>query len=147
MPLRKNILLVSYYFPPLGMGGVGRPYSLFKYLPDYGYDVTVLTVKTILYPEYDHSLLAGVDKAKIARTGSFDPARLLYLVGLRNKKALESSLLRKGGWLYFPDSKRGWNLLATPRAKNIIKQKNIAAVITTTPPPSSHLIGMKLKKQ
>jgi len=74
----KTVLLVAYYFPPMGMGGVGRPYALFRYLPDYGYNVIVLTVKDILYPQYDYSLLNEGDKSCIYRTGSLDPARLLY---------------------------------------------------------------------
>lgn len=39
----KNVLLVSYHFPPEISGGVGRPYSLYKYLPRYGCRPIVIT--------------------------------------------------------------------------------------------------------
>lgn len=39
----QNILLLSYHFPPEMSGGVGRAYSLYKYLPRYGYKPIVIT--------------------------------------------------------------------------------------------------------
>ncbi|WP_462325828.1 glycosyltransferase [Desulfoplanes sp.] len=41
--MNKNILLISYYFPPMQNGGTGRPWSLFKYLHGFNIDVTVIT--------------------------------------------------------------------------------------------------------
>lgn len=40
---KKHLLLIAYYYPPDSNGGVERPLSLSDYLPEYGYDVTVLT--------------------------------------------------------------------------------------------------------
>ncbi|MCX6828256.1 MAG: glycosyltransferase [candidate division Zixibacteria bacterium] len=147
MPPDRTILLISYYFPPLGMGGVGRPLALYKYLPESGYKVRVLTVKNILYPEYDYSLLEGIDAANVIRTDSFDPARLLYLLGLRNTMALDTSGIRSLSRRRRPDSKRGWHFFALRKAEEIIKREKIDAVITTSPPPSSHLLGLKLKEK
>ena len=62
MTPEKDILLLSYYFPPLGMGGVGRPYALYRHLPECGYNVIVLTVKDVLYPAYDYSMLDDEDE-------------------------------------------------------------------------------------
>jgi hypothetical protein len=38
-----QILLLTGHFPPEKSGGTGRPYSLYKYLPDNGVDVYVVT--------------------------------------------------------------------------------------------------------
>jgi len=143
----KNILLVAYYFPPLGMGGVGRPYALFRYLPDNGYNLYVLTVKDILYPQYDYSLLGENDESRIFRTGSLDPARLLYKLGKRKQSGSGYPGLSKKLPLYFPDLKRGWISFAWRSLKKIISEKNIAAVITTSPPPSVNLLGLKMKRR
>lgn len=40
---KRKILLIAYYFPPDSNGGVERPLSLSDYLPENGYEVTVLT--------------------------------------------------------------------------------------------------------
>jgi len=140
----KNILLIAYYFPPLGMGGVGRPFALFRHLPQFGYNVTVLTVKDIAYHEYDHSRLSPDDESKIIRAGSYDPSRIMRLFGIKK------SIMRSGGGAsaplcYFPDSKRGWVGPAFRKARKLLTGGNYDAVITTSPPPSVHLVGMKIK--
>jgi len=146
MPDNKNILLISYYFPPLGMGGVKRPYALFKYLPEFGYDVTVVTVKNICYPEYDYSRMESISEDLIHRTGSTDPSRIMYLLGIkRHKNSGAKSKLQSR--FFFPDSKRGWNKFALRKAKRIIKKKKISTILTTSPPLSTHLIGMELKEK
>lgn len=148
MPTHKNktILLIAYYFPPLGMGGIGRPYALFRYLPDYGYNVIVLTVKDILYPQYDYSLLNEDDKNKIYRCGSLDPARILYLMGKRKQGRAGYPNMSRKLPLYFPDLKRGWTFFAKRKLKKLVQNNNISAIITTAPPPSVHLLGLALKK-
>jgi glycosyltransferase involved in cell wall biosynthesis len=146
MSENKKILLISYHFPPLGMGGVTRPYYLYKYLKESGFDIKVLTVKNILYPQYDYSIPAKTEEPDIFRSGSFDPLRLMYLLG-RRKANYSSGALSLAGRLYYPDARRGWNLFAYIKAKKIIKQNDIRLVITSSPPPSSHLIGLKLKKK
>jgi glycosyltransferase involved in cell wall biosynthesis len=145
MGANKNILLISYHFPPLGMSGVGRPYALHKYLGDFGYKVYVLTVKNVLYPQYDYSLLDDDDESRIHRTGSFDPLRLLYLLGFRHAKH-NPRISSAVNPIYFPDLRRGWNYFALRKAKKLIVENNIRLVLTTSPPPSSHMIGLKLKQ-
>lgn len=146
-PENKTVLLIAYYFPPLGMGGVGRPYALFRYLPDNGYNVIVITVKDIFYPQHDYSLLKKDDNQNIYRTGSLDPARLLYLLGKRKQGSTGYPNLSKRLPIYFPDLKRGWIPFASRKLKRIIRDHDISAVITTSPPPSVHLLGLKLKKK
>ena len=143
----KTILLIAYYFPPLGMGGVGRPYALFRHLPDYGYNVVVLTVKDILYPQYDYSLLNKNDSSKIFRCGSFDPARILYKFGKREQNQTSYPELSSKLPFYFPDLKRGWIYFAKRKLKVLLKNNNFSAVITTAPPPSVNLLGLEVKKK
>ena len=40
----NRVLLISYYFPPSGGPGVQRVLKFAKYLPDFGWQPTVLTV-------------------------------------------------------------------------------------------------------
>ena len=41
---KKKMLLIAYLFPPIGGGGVQRALKMAKYLGNYGWDVSVLTV-------------------------------------------------------------------------------------------------------
>ncbi len=56
----KRVLVVSYNFPPVGGAGVQRVTKFVKYLPEFGWDVTVLTTENPSVPVYDESLLADI---------------------------------------------------------------------------------------
>ena len=62
------------------------------------------------------------------------------------------SLLKKAarfirGNFFIPDPRKGWNKYAYKEALKIIKNNNIDTIITTSPPHSTQLIGLKLKKK
>ena len=76
----KKVLVLAYYFPPLGMGGVQRVAKFAKYLPLFGWKPLVLTVKDVEYLVLDPSLLKELpSEVEIFRTGSFDPLRILFI--------------------------------------------------------------------
>ncbi len=144
--MSKRVLLICYYFPPLGLGGVGRPLNLFKRLPKQGWDCDVLTVKPVLYRAYEPELLDGLDASRIFRSGSRDPQRLLYMLGMRSIKAGTISKGRKVSEKFFPDSKVGWVRSAVRLGRKLSQKNKYAAIISSSPPMSSHLIGMELAK-
>src|SRR2546428_8025201 len=39
----KSVLFLAYYLPPIGGAGVRRNAKLVQYLPDFGYELTVLS--------------------------------------------------------------------------------------------------------
>jgi len=144
--MSQRVLLVCYYFPPLGLGGVGRPLNLIKRLPQHGWDCHVLTVKPVLYRAYEPELLDGLDQSRIFRSGSYDPQRLLYLLGVRKVKAQMISQIRPVAEKFFPDSKIGWVGPATRLGRSLHREHNYAAVISTSPPVSAHLAGFRLSR-
>lgn len=145
--MNKKVLLICYYFPPLGLGGVGRPLNLFKKLPDHGWDCHILTVKPVAYRAYEPELLDGLDTSGIFRSGSIDPQRLLYLLGVRTVKAKAISKSRRVAEKFFPDSKVGWVKPAVRLGRRLCKKYNYDAIISTSPPVSSHLVALGLKDE
>ena len=144
---RIKILLIAYYFPPLGGAGVSRPLSLFKKLPQFDIDVDVLTVKNISYRTYEPELLENLDTDRIYRTGSLDPQRILYLLGMRK---IKEKTISKGRSLidsFFPDSKIGWVKQALKTGRVLVENKQYDAIISTSPPISTHLVAKKLSKE
>jgi len=73
----QRILILTYYFPPLGMGGTQRVAKFVKYLPHFGWQPTIVTVKDVAYYAFDPKLLRDVRSAQVVRTGSLDPQRLM----------------------------------------------------------------------
>ncbi len=53
----RRVLFVSYLFPPVGGVGVHRVTKFVKYLPQFGWESTVLTVGESSVPLLDDSLL------------------------------------------------------------------------------------------
>jgi glycosyltransferase involved in cell wall biosynthesis len=152
---QKKVLIISYYFPPMGMGGVQRATKFAKYLPTFGWNPFVLTVKDVEYLAKDTSLLEDLSpKVKVIRTGSFDPLRISYILknffkrrsqkgkSTQEKRVERSKLL---SWLFFPDSKIGWIPFAFLTGLNLVKKERIDLIFTSSPPPSLHLVGYLLK--
>src|SRR5437868_10025430 len=52
-----NLLVIAYYFPPLGLSGVQRTLKFVKYLTEFGWRPIVLTVGDTAYYAKDDSLL------------------------------------------------------------------------------------------
>lgn len=145
--MSRRVLLIAYYFPPLGLAGVSRPLALFKRLPEAGWDCHILTVKPVLYRAYEPELLEGLDLSKIHRAGSRDPQRLLYLAGLRRAGSEKIRRADAASQRFFPDSKAGWIKPATRLGRTLVDNYRYDWIISTSPPISAHLIARNLKRE
>ena len=146
----RKVLIIAYYFPPLGLSGVQRTAKFAKYLPKYGWKPTVLTVTPTGYYALDPSLLEEVEQAgtEVVRASSIDPNRLF-----RNQKIVRmpSERIRKilqyaGDAVFFPDTKIGWKSKALRAAIGLVRRENFDVVFATAPPQTDFLIGEALKK-
>jgi hypothetical protein len=80
----RRVLVVAYYFPPLGGVGVQRTLKYVKYLPDNGWQPVVLTPAKPAYTFRDETLLDRLaPDLQVERTASFEPARLPNAVAAR----------------------------------------------------------------
>ncbi len=145
--MTPRVLLICYYFPPLGGAGVGRPLSLFRLLPSHGIQCDVLTVKPVAYRVFEPELLDNLDATRIYRAGSRDPQRLLRLVGIRR---VRETHIRRTGWIsnrFFPDPKIGWVAPAVRLARRLVRGDNYTALISTSPPISCHLVAQAIHNE
>ena len=128
----KRVLVIAYYFPPMGMGGVQRTMKFVRYLPDFGWDPIILTVKDVLYHARDESLLHEIQERSIIRTESLDPQRILWKLMRSEKKRTGTRSPQKPSillerinrnlltWFLIPDPKILWTPHAICRAKRLI---------------------------
>lgn len=157
-----NLLLIAYYWPPSGGAGVQRWLKMTYYLAEAGVDVHVLTLRAeeASYPHRDDSLLADVHpRVTVHRTSSFEPIQIYSrLAGKDKVPAGGFANAGTGGWkqdlvmrlrthLFIPDPRKYWKQYALPAARKIIAEYGITNVITTSTPPSVHLIGRALKRE
>lgn len=52
----KRVLIITYYWPPAGGPGVQRVLKFARYLPEYGWDPLILSVRNGEYPARDETL-------------------------------------------------------------------------------------------
>jgi glycosyltransferase involved in cell wall biosynthesis len=158
----KKVLVITYYWPRSGGAGVQRWLKFTKYLPEYGWEPVVLTVKEedASYAQWDNTLAGEIDPSlKVIRTPSFEPYSL-YLKISGKKEIPFGGFSNEGsptffqkisryirGNFFIPDPRRGWNGYAIKAAKKLIESEKFDAIITTGPPHSTHLIGHCLKKR
>ena len=158
----KQVLFITYYWPPSGGAGVQRCLKFVKHLPEFGITPTVITVAEheASYPILDKTLAADIPAGvRVIRTSTNEPFE--YYKKLTGKKEIpyggfvnedKSSLVQKffkflRGNLFIPDARVGWNKYAIKAASELLAQEDFAAIITTSPPHSSQLIGLHLQKK
>jgi glycosyltransferase involved in cell wall biosynthesis len=156
----NKVLIVSYYWPPSGGAGVQRWLKFSKYLPDFGWEPVILTVDPAdaTYPATDYSLITDLPSSLKVHTTSATNYFSIYKkdkskipsAGFANNtdNTFKGKLLRfVRGNFFIPDPRRGWNRYAFKKACELIEAEDIKHIITTSPPHSSQLIGLKIKKK
>jgi hypothetical protein len=56
-----KVLVVAYYFPPMGLSGVQRTLKFVKYLKNCGWEPTVITTGNVAYFAHDRSLQSELE--------------------------------------------------------------------------------------
>ncbi|GAB4363762.1 MAG: glycosyltransferase [Calditrichia bacterium] len=158
----KKVLIISYYWPPAGGPGAIRVVKFAKYLLQFGWQPVVLTVEKGEFPYLDPSLEKEIPPTiPVYRSPAFDPFRFYKkFTGKARDETIPVAVLthRNRNWrerlaafvrsnLFVPDARVGWVPFAARMARNIIRKENINLVFISSPPHSSQLIGLRLKKQ
>ena len=167
---KKSIGILAYYWPPAGGSGVQRWLRFSNHLCDLGWDVHLFTFKNPKYPILDNSTLEKVNPLiKVNKISGFEFPRFLtktssqesvyyhHHSGLGFNQGAKVALLRGKSFemsftlmlrelFLFPDARKFLINPAYKFLKQYYSENNLSALITSGPPHSMHLAGMKLKK-
>lgn len=155
-------LIITYYWPPSGGAGVQRWLKFTKYLPESGIEPIVLTVDPAMatYPQIDESLQKDVPASlRVVRTATREPFGTYKKMS--GRKVVPSGGFSGGtsgtirdvvtrfirGNFFIPDARKGWIPFALDTATELIQKEKISTIITSSPPHSTQLIGLELKKR
>lgn len=147
-----NVLIIAYYFPPMGLSGVQRIAKFVKYLPEFGWDPIVLTTNKAPYYAFDDSLLMELEdkNIKIYRTDE-DVTKIIKkgdkpIISYPNKflKTIQSMVVQT---FVQPDSRRFWMKYALRTARKIFQENRIDLIMATAPPFTNFLIANKLSRE
>src|SRR5690606_27436416 len=156
---QPKVLIVTYYWPPAGGPGVQRWLKFSKYLPEFGFEPVIYTPENPSYPILDSSLEEEISSdLKIIRKPIWEPYQIAEKINPSNRKfkagqfsnSQNKSFLSKlsifiRGNFFIPDARKFWVKPSVQFLKNYLEEEKITTIITSGPPHSMHLIGMKLK--
>ena len=157
----KKVLIITYYWPPAGGPGVQRWLKFVKYLPDFGIQPVVYCPENPNYPTLDSSMVSEVNTGlTVLKTPISEPYKWAQLFSksktnhlskglISNQKKqsiLEKLLLFIRGNFFIPDARVSWVRPSVSFLSDYITTYQIDTIITTGPPHSLHLIGLKLKQ-
>ncbi len=147
----NKVLVIAYYFPPMGLSGVQRTLKFVKYLRNYDWEPTVLTVTPTAYYALDYSMLRELTENNIRtiRTNSLDPTRLFESgkpVKMPHER-LRNFLSGISQAIFIPDNKVGWKREAIRAGRKLLQEEDFNVIFSTAPPYTCHLIGTALSKE
>jgi len=159
----KKVLIITYYWPPAGGPGVQRVLKFAKYLPAFGWQPIILTVKNGEYPAHDETLVNNIPKeCKVFTTRTFEPFNLYrkftnrckyekiptYVLNSAQKDNFRDRIAK---WiranLFIPDARIGWIPYAVKEGLKIIKNEKVDIIFSSSPPHSVQIIANKLAKK
>lgn len=158
--MKKKVLIIAYYWPPAGGPGVQRWLKFVKYLPQFDIEPIVYVPDNPSYPIIDETLISEVPSGiTIIRQSIREPYNVASTLSRKQTKNISSgiiprqkrqSFLQKAmifirGNFFIPDARIGWVSPSVKYLKKYIEENNIKTIITTGPPHSLHLVGLRLK--
>jgi len=155
---RRRVLFVSYLFPPVGGVGVHRVTKFVKYLPQFGWDCSVLTVANPSTPLIDGSLRRDVPVSTVVcRAKTLEPGygvKAAVGAGSQNRTGLLASATgmakaaarRVVNTILQPDPQILWRPAALREGRKLLRETPHDAIIATGPPFSSLLLGAALAR-
>ena len=149
----RTVLLVTYHFPPLNDGASIGIAKLVKFLPEFGWQVIVVTVdeRWISSPQYSEVLLNELKSGvQIVRTPMLRPtAEQVGVLRSEDRKLVsrvQFARARLANWLLIPEDYGFlWLPYAMPKALRLATG-NIDAVWTTSPPHNLHILGLTIRR-
>ncbi len=156
----RRVLVLSYEFPPMGGIGSIRTSKTVKYLPEFGWEPVVITVRDAPTNLADGSLEEGLNEDLIiSRSYSIEPTRALQALRkikpgkktgqsenvLYSYSRLPFQTINTIKELMIPDEKIGWFPFALYSAIRAARETSASMIFSTAPPFSTHLIAYALK--
>jgi hypothetical protein len=125
---RPTILFLACSYPPENVSGAARPSRFARYLKESGIDVEVISAA-----RPGTASVEGVERVPGPQTG------LAGWTGARAGAIIQRFLLPYNEQL-------PWVAPAVEAAARILRRRNIAAVLSTSPPLATHIAGYILKR-
>jgi glycosyltransferase involved in cell wall biosynthesis len=159
----RRVLIITYYWPPSGGGGVQRWLKFVKYLRNYGWEPIIYTPLNPEIPETDQSLMNEIpENVLILKHRIWEPYRFYkFFTGKNPDDKIQTAFLSEKkkpkltekisvwirGNFFIPDARKFWIRPSIKFLTKWLQQNHVDAIVSTGPPHSMHLIAMKLRDE
>lgn len=151
----RRVLIVAYYFPPIGGIGSIRTAAFARHLPEFGWQATVVAPAETPHP-LDRSL--DVSQVPVVRTRSLELSRLGRRSAGRRPAAAAASAASPGSTVsrrlrdavrsgVFPDPQIGWYPSAVAGGTRLLREGKFDLIFSSAFPVTSHLVARTLKRR
>lgn len=156
----KKVLVITYYWPPSGGSGVQRWVKFSKYLPSLGWQPVIYTPENPEVPSTDMTLFGDIpNEAEIIKThinevygiyrsltGGKKGGGEVNPINSRKKTWKQNLAMALRGNLFIPDPRITWARPSVRFLKKYLAEHPVDVIVTTGPPQSMHLIGLRLSR-
>ena len=158
----RRVLIITYYWPPIGGSGVQRWVKFAKYLPSLGWQPVVYTPSNPEQLAVDESLLADIPAdVEVLKQPIREPYavyRRLVGGGASKGAGVNPINAQKKTWkqrlmlwvrsnFFVPDPRAGWVRPSVRFLSDYLLEHPVDVIVTTGPPQSVHLIGRGLHRK
>jgi glycosyltransferase involved in cell wall biosynthesis len=157
----NKVLIITYHFPPRPTVASLRALGLARYLPEFGWQGVILTAalpgrpdpqfEVVETPHRDSLALAWgrrLFKLDTQQTLMAQIAQLKKKLRIKSERSPLDLLLRAVGEVTaYPDPQKGWRAYAVQAGRDILRQQNTKAIISSSPPATSHIVANALKDE
>ena len=158
----KKVVIITYYWPPMGGGGVQRWLKTTKYLREYGWEPIIFTTENGEASVVDEGALKQIPKGvETIKVPIWEPFGLYKkITGKKKGEKLspgtvtekEASFTQKlsvwvRGNLFIPDARMFWIKPASKALNDYLKSNHVDAIVSTGPPHTTHMIALNVIKK
>ena len=168
-----RLLVISYFFPPIGGAGIERTLKHVTYLPAHGWEPVVVAPSNSAYRIIDPALLARVPPGlEVRRAPTLEPAHLRQLARSVLGRPSAATTARAGPagrtapptthggglremanalWarliprVFFPDEHILWAPGAIAEGWSAHRSRPVDAIYSSSPPITAHLVAAALR--
>jgi glycosyltransferase involved in cell wall biosynthesis len=151
----RRVLIVAYYFPPIGGIGSIRLARFASLLPELGWEPTVLAPRNtphatdlqLQFPEDRVVRSRSIELSRIGRAvpGARQPSQeAAGSPGRSLRGALRSAAHR---YVFFPDAQIGWYPSAVAAGIRALRAEHFDAIYSSSYPVTGHLIARTLSRR
>lgn len=146
-----NVLVLAYYFPPLGLSGVQRTLKFVKYLPANGWKPTVVTCEPGAYYAFDETLLDDI-KDKDVEIHRVKGKEINSRMRKKGVVEMPPEFIRKtlkfiSSIFYVTDNKKSWSVQAYQYCRKMMSENKYDLIFISGPPFSMFEYAALLKTE